>query len=81
MINFDFYTPTKILFGAGREREVILRKLDVAKIDRERTFWQLINVAAPVLCVLVFALLFGLFRKKYYTGKLFSNIKTKKVGK
>ena len=22
MINFDFYTPTKILFGAGREREV-----------------------------------------------------------
>ena len=64
-----------------RSREVILRKLDVAKIDRERTFWQLINVAAPVLCVLVFAFLFGLFRKKYYTGKLFSNIKTKKVGK
>lgn len=64
-----------------RSREVILRKLDVAKIDRERTFWQLINVAAPVLCVLVFALFFGLFRKKYYTGKLFSNIKTKKVGK
>ena len=64
-----------------RSREVILRKLDVAKIDRERTFWQLINVAAPVLCVLVFALFFGWFRKKYYTGKLFSNIKTKKVGK
>ncbi len=64
-----------------RSREVILRKLDVAKIDRERTFWQLINVAAPVLCVLIFAFLFGLFRKKYYTGKLFSNLKTKKVGK
>ena len=64
-----------------RSREVILRKLDMAKIDRERTFWQLINVAAPVLCVLIFAFLFGLFRKKYYTGKLFSNLKTKKVGK
>ena len=22
MINFDFFTPTKILFGAGRESEV-----------------------------------------------------------
>ena len=22
MIDFDFYTPTKILFGAGRESEV-----------------------------------------------------------
>lgn len=64
-----------------RSREVIMRKLDVAKIDRERTFWQLVNVAAPVLCVLVFAFVFAFIRKKYYTGKLFSNNKTKKLTK
>lgn len=52
-----------------RSREVIMRKLDTAKIERERTFWQVINVVVPVVIILVVGLVLTIFRKRKYTRK------------
>lgn len=52
-----------------RSREVIMRKLDTAKIERERTFWQVINVVVPVVIILVLGLFLIIFRKKKYCRK------------
>lgn len=61
-----------------RSREVIMRKLDTAKIERERTFWQVVNVAVPVVLVLLFGGIFVLVRRKCYTSKPKVVVKKKK---
>ena len=43
-----------------RSREIIIRKLDMAKIDRTKTQWQLFNMLAPIgiIGILAFVILF-----------------------
>jgi len=50
-----------------RSREVKLRTLDTARVEAERTKWQIINTLIPVLLVLVFAFVQGILRKRKYT--------------
>jgi len=50
-----------------RSREVKLRSLDGARVEAERTKWQLINTLVPVLLVLAFALVQGYLRKRRYS--------------
>ncbi len=64
-----------------RSREVIMRRLDTAKIERERTFWQIINVALPVVVVLLFGVVFYWARRKRYTNKVFGKSVLKKAKK
>ncbi|MDR0789475.1 MAG: gliding motility-associated ABC transporter substrate-binding protein GldG [Bacteroidales bacterium] len=49
-----------------RSREVIMRKLEVAKMEREKTLWQVINVAIPVALVVVFGCCVGFVRRKKF---------------
>jgi ABC-2 type transport system permease protein len=49
-----------------RSRTVSLRQLDNEKINNQRLRWQIINVAIPVILVLLFGLIqFAIRRKKY----------------
>jgi len=50
-----------------RSREVKLRLLDKPAIRAGKTMWQLINVAGPVLIVILSGLIYGFFRKRKYT--------------
>lgn len=50
-----------------RSREVKLRILDAARVDAERTKWQIINTLVPIILVLVFAFVQGYLRKRKYT--------------
>jgi gliding-associated putative ABC transporter substrate-binding component GldG len=50
-----------------RSREVIMRRLDVAKIEREKTAWQIVNVALPVVVILLFGIGLAVLRKKNFT--------------
>ncbi len=50
-----------------RSREVKLRVLDSARVDAERSKWQIINTLIPVLLVLAFAFVQGYLRKRKYT--------------
>jgi len=51
-----------------RSREVKLRMLDKSRLAEERLYWQITNVAAPVLLIIVFAILFSWYRKRKYTA-------------
>ena len=51
-----------------RSRELKLRLLDTRTIKTEKIKWQLINVAGPVLMVVIAGLVYGYFRRRKYTG-------------
>jgi ABC-2 type transport system permease protein len=44
-----------------------MRRLDVAKIEREKTAWQIVNVALPVVLIVLFGILLAVLRKKTFT--------------
>lgn len=50
-----------------RSRELKLRLLDKAKIKKERIKWQVINLAGPVLVVILAGLIYAYFRRRKYT--------------
>ncbi len=52
-----------------RSREVKLRLLDKKKINTERRKWQVLNVAVPLIVLIVVAWLVGYFRKRKYATK------------
>jgi ABC-2 type transport system permease protein len=50
-----------------RSRELKLRLLDTTKIKAEKFKWQAINIAGPVLIVILAGLLYSFFRRRNYT--------------
>jgi ABC-2 type transport system permease protein len=50
----------------AKSKDYTLRLLDVKKIDEQRSLWQLINIAGPILIVLLFALFYQWWRKRKY---------------
>ena len=52
-----------------RSREVIVRKLDMAKIDRTKGQWQAFNMGVPLVIVALFGLVFVVIRRKMYLTK------------
>jgi gliding-associated putative ABC transporter substrate-binding component GldG len=51
-----------------RNKDFVLRVLDTKKISEEKLKWQLINIAAPVLLVIVFGYIYQQIRKRKYTA-------------
>jgi len=58
--------PTDIL--QTRSKEYTLRLLDPRRVKEQRTTWQLINIALPVLLVIIFGYIYQQLRKKRYAG-------------
>lgn len=54
---------------ALRNKEVALRLLNPQKVSEQRTLWQLINIAVPVLLVLIIGVVYMQWRKKTYSKK------------
>ena len=50
-----------------RTRELKMRLLDSQKINQERSFWQALNMLAPILLIILFGLIKQYRRKKKYT--------------
>ncbi|RQO64969.1 gliding motility-associated ABC transporter substrate-binding protein GldG [Pedobacter sp. KBW01] len=61
----DYFTDDDNLI-ALRSKEVKIRLLDKGKIKLEKTKWQLINVAAPILLLIFFAIFQHYYRKYKY---------------
>lgn len=53
-----------------RSREIKLRLLNKRAIIGQRTFWQVTNVALPLLALGLFGIIFNFIRKRKYTGEL-----------
>jgi gliding-associated putative ABC transporter substrate-binding component GldG len=49
-----------------RNKEVVLRMLDTRKIAEGRSKWQLINIALPILIIIVFGWIYQQVRKRKY---------------
>ncbi len=59
--------PSGIL--QSRSKDYSLRLLDPEKTEDERSFWQLINIASPLVVIIICGLIFQYVRKrKYSTG-------------
>ena len=51
----------------AKSKDYTLRLLDTKKIDAQKTTWQIINIALPILLVFLFALIYQWWRKRKYT--------------
>ncbi len=49
-----------------RSKEITLRQLDKAKVKKEKKMWQLVNIAVPIVLVLLFGWMNRLIRNKKY---------------
>ena len=49
-----------------RSKEIAVAFLDQQKITKEKTKWQLINIALPLVLLGVFGFVFNYFRKRKY---------------
>ncbi len=52
----------------ARSKEVKLRLLDNIKAKEEKTYWQLLNIAVPLLFLSLFGWMFHWFRKRKYAA-------------
>jgi len=69
LLNCLEYLTSKSTIIQTRNKEIILRLLDSQKVEAEKTKWQLINVALPVLLVIFFGVIYQQVRRYRFTGK------------
>ncbi len=50
----------------ARSKEVKLRLLDTVKAEKEKSFWQFINLVVPLLFLMAFAWTYNFFRKRRF---------------
>lgn len=53
----------------SRSKEIKLRLMDDVRMKDEKTFWQFINIALPLILLSLFGFVFNYLRKKRYTAK------------
>jgi len=58
--------PSGVL--ATRAKDYTLRLLDPAKVERDRPFWQFINIGLPLVLVVLGGYVYQLVRRKRYQG-------------
>jgi len=51
----------------AKGKDYVVRLLDTKKVKEEKSFWQIINIAIPVLLVILFAIIFQWLRKRKYS--------------
>ena len=56
--------PTGVI--EARTKEVKLRDLDAVRVKKDKLFWQVLNLALPILLVAIFGFLFFWLRRKKY---------------
>ncbi|SDL99341.1 ABC-2 type transport system permease protein [Daejeonella rubra] len=62
----DYLSDDSGIIGL-RNKEIKLRLLDRAKIRQEKTFWQLINIALPIILLIVCGIFQHYYRIRKYT--------------
>jgi gliding-associated putative ABC transporter substrate-binding component GldG len=68
IINCIEYLTNQTGILAARSKTFVLRLLDPAKVEDEKTKWQLINVGLPVVLILAFAFIYQAIRNKKYAA-------------
>ncbi|HYO22707.1 MAG TPA: gliding motility-associated ABC transporter substrate-binding protein GldG [Flavisolibacter sp.] len=63
LLNCLEYLTSKETIISTRNKEIVLRLLDAKKVEAEKGKWQLINIALPVLLVVIFGIVYQRFRR------------------
>jgi len=50
-----------------RGKDYTLRLLDKKKMEEDKTFWQVVNIAGPILLIILLIAAYQLYRKKKYS--------------
>jgi ABC-2 type transport system permease protein len=50
----------------SRSKDFTLRLLDAKKVEDQKSLWQMINIGAPILLVIIFGLIYQALRKRKY---------------
>jgi ABC-2 type transport system permease protein len=69
LLNCLEYLTSKSSIIQTRNKEIILRLLNGQKVEAERTKWQLINIALPIILIIIFGMIYQQFRRYRFTGK------------
>ena len=51
----------------AKAKDYVVRLLDTKKVAEQKIFWQIVNIAIPVIIILIFALIFQWLRKRKFT--------------
>ena len=51
-----------------RNKDIVLRLLDTQKVKDQRTTWQFVNIALPVLLIILFGFIYQQIRKRKYSA-------------
>jgi ABC-2 type transport system permease protein len=66
LLNCMEYLASNPAISETRNKDIVLRLLDSKKIAAQKTTWQLINIALPVLLVILFGWVFQEIRRRKY---------------
>lgn len=62
------YLVSNPAISQTRNKDIVLRLLDSQKVKKQKTTWQFINIALPVIVLLLFGLIFHQVRKRKYAA-------------
>jgi gliding-associated putative ABC transporter substrate-binding component GldG len=68
LMNCIEYLADKPALIAMRNKNIILRLLDLKKVKEQKTTWQFINIALPVVLIILFGFIYQQLRKRKYAG-------------
>lgn len=69
LINCVNYLVDEFGLSASRSREHVVRLLDSKRATAEKSFWQLFNIAVPIILILIAGYVFNMVRRYRYARK------------
>jgi ABC-2 type transport system permease protein len=67
LLNCIEYLVNKPGIIETRNKDIVLRLLDTQKVREQKTTWQFINIALPILLVILFGFIYQRIRKRKYS--------------
>ncbi len=68
LVNCIEYLVNNPAISETRNKDIVLRLLDSQKVQGEKAFWQFINIALPVLLVIITGFIYQQLRKRKYAA-------------
>jgi gliding-associated putative ABC transporter substrate-binding component GldG len=66
LLNCIEYLVNNAAISETRNKDIVLRLLDSQKVKKQKTTWQFINIALPVIAILLFGSIYQQIRKRKY---------------
>ena len=68
LLNCLEYLTSKESIIKTRNKEIVLRLLDMKRVQSEKATWQIINIALPVFVIILFGFFYQQLRKRKFAG-------------